>query len=404
MARRQKIEEKSVEIVNLSAFNPRRWHRLRRYLVQNKFVVFIILLLLIFGILSLLAIIPSTHLFEGNLIVEEMSFIYNGDQPKLFLNGIDDITNIESEGIQTLSFTGTFQSQTHPELNHLNKPLKIELTNRKSKWIIQELENSKNSSQIELTELRLQPHTKVAGLSYDAQRNQLALSLQPNQSQKNQPNTLELYLGEKPLKVILEGYKLPNLKLNKLNNHENNGQILEFTLIPDNPQFKLEIEKNNTINITTPTPPKDDSEQWFRGKIDTQNVQFQRLDRTGIDINDDLAISTIMEGKIRMIEQEKEIKKNQFLMGEKPDLPLNIQRIRYLQIADKKGIEVGVSGKTKQIKIGLDKEFPVSIIQGSPLDGVLPRDAIVALFSFGAGTVTSLLTFVIENALQSSSE
>jgi hypothetical protein len=51
-------------------------------------------------------------------------------------------------------------------------------------------------------------------------------------------------------------------------------------------------------------------------------------------------------------------------------------------IPEKKGIEARFSGKTKKIQIGLDQDFPVSSIQGSWLDGVLPRDAIIALFSF----------------------
>ncbi|AFY42347.1 hypothetical protein [Nostoc sp. PCC 7107] len=64
----------------------------------------------------------------------------------------------------------------------------------------------------------------------------------------------------------------------------------------------------------------------------------------------------------------------------------------------KKGLEVRFVGKTQQIKIGLDKSFPVSSIKGSFLDGILPRDTIIAVFSFTAGTITSLLTYVIENA------
>ena len=108
-----------------------------------------------------------------------------------------------------------------------------------------------------------------------------------------------------------------------------------------------------------------------------------------------------IEGKVPMAEQEREIKKNQFLMSEKPDVPLNIELIRHLQVVPKKGLEVRFAGKTQQLKIGLDEDFPVSTIQGSRLDGILPRDAIVAIFSFAAGTITSLLSYVIENAAKS---
>ena len=85
-------------------------------------------------------------------------------------------------------------------------------------------------------------------------------------------------------------------------------------------------------------------------------------------------------------------------MGEETNKQLNIQLIRNLQIiSDKKGIEARFSGKTKQIQIGLDQDFPVSSIQGSWLDGVLPRDAIIALFSFGAATVANLLSWLFSN-------
>ncbi|MGJ5675119.1 MAG: hypothetical protein ACR9NN_16145 [Nostochopsis sp.] len=166
--------------------------------------------------------------------------------------------------------------------------------------------------------------------------------------------------------------------------------------------MNLYITQNTNIYITLSKPPKAESEQWFRGKIETKDVRFTRIDRNGDDLRDDLEVSTIVEGKIRMAEQEREIKENQFLMGENPNQPLNIQLIRHLQlIPAKKGIEARFSGKTKQIQIGLDQDFPVSKIQGSWLDGVLPRDAIIALFSFGAATVGSLFSWLFSNIFKS---
>ena len=125
------------------------------------------------------------------------------------------------------------------------------------------------------------------------------------------------------------------------------------------------------------------------------------MNRNGKDARDDLKISTVVEGKIRMVGQEQDIKQNQFLMGENPDTPLNIELIRHLQIVPKKGIEARFSGKTKEIQIGLDQNFPVSQIRGSWLDGVLPRDAIIALFSFGAATVANLLSWLFSNTSKS---
>ncbi|GAX44021.1 hypothetical protein NIES4075_50380 [Tolypothrix sp. NIES-4075] len=368
---------------------------------QNSFLA--LLLLVFLTIVTFAAIVPGTHTFEGNVISQEMNFIYIGKESKLFLQDIRGIKQIENQGKQTLTLTGNFQSKTLPQLNQLDS-LKIQLKDSDSRWIIAPA-NLQATSEINLDELRLQPNTKVAGLSYDFYRNQLAFSLQQNSNlnQKISPNTLDLYLGEQPIKFIVEGYELPDLKLP---NQPDNQIPLEFTLNPNNKNINLKFTQNTKIYITLAKPTKYESEQWFREEIETKDVKFLHLDRNGKDARDDLKISTIVEGKIRMAEQERDIKQNQFLMGDKPDpfkSPLNIQEIRYLQIVPKKGIEARFSGKTKQIQIGLDPKFPVSRIQGSWLDGVLPRDAIIALFSFGAATVANLLSWLFSNAFKSAS-
>jgi hypothetical protein len=415
MASRQKAKQKFPDFINI-----RQWlNVLKTYLVaffvvitsvikrllrtisnyQNSFLV--LLLLLFLTLVTMAAIVPGTHIFEGNIIAEEMTFTYNGEVSKLFLQDISSIKELENEGRQTLTFTGNFQSETWPEINQLDS-LKIQLKDSDSRWIIAPA-SLQATSEINLDELRLQPNTKVAGLSYDFLRNQLAFSLQSNSKLdlKNNQNTLELYLGEQPIKVIVEGYELLD---SKLPNQPDKQTPLEFIVNPDNKKFNLEIAPDTKIYITLAKPPKYESEQWFREKIETKDVKFLDLDRNGKDAKDDLKFSTIVGGKIRMVGQEQDIKQNQFLMGENPDVPLNIELIRHLQIVPKKGIEARFSGKTKEIQIGLDQNFPVSQIRGSWLDGVLPRDAIIALFSFGAATVANLLSWLFSNASKSASK
>jgi hypothetical protein len=304
-------------------------------------------------------------------------------------------------GKQTLTFTGSFQSETWPELNQSNS-LKIKLNDSESRWIVTPA-NLQATTERNLDELRLQPNTKVAGLSYDFYRNQLVFSLQSNSKLdlKNNQNTLELYLGKQPIKVIVESYELLD---SQLQNQPDKQTPLEFIVNRDNKKINLKIAPDTKIYITLAKAPKYESEQWFREKIETKDVKFLNLDRNGKDARDDLKISTIVESKIRMVGQEKDIMPNQFLMGENPDTPLNIELIRHLQIVPKKGIEARFSGKTKEIQIGLDQDFPVYQIQGSWLDGVLPRDAIIALFSFGAATVANLLSWLFSNASKSGSK
>lgn len=366
---------------------------LSTYLWSNKILTFVLGLLLIFSGLTLAAFVPSTHIFESNLTVEEMSFTYAGKEPKLFLDTVRGIKSLEIEGKQTLTFTGKIQSKSTPALNQLTI-LEIEPIDSTSKWSIAPA-NVKQSSELEFTELRLQPDTKVNNLSYDTYRNQLAFSLTPVKKPTN-PNILQLNLGNQPLKVSLEGYQLKNVKLPI--DSEKQRQ-LEFILTPNNQELRLNFAAPVTIYLQPPALKNNESKQWFRGKIEVKNVEFQRLDITGSNQDDNLPISTILKGEVHMAEQEREIKRNQFLMVEEPGIKL----IRYLNIVPQEGLEVRISGKSKQIQIGLDKEFPVSRIQASWLDRVLPRDAIIALISFCATSFTLLLPFIINEISKSTS-
>ncbi|MGF1978743.1 MAG: hypothetical protein RMY30_024550 [Nostoc sp. CmiSLP01] len=373
--------------------------RLVRIIANHRTFFLVLVVILFFTFLTFAAIIPGNHRFEADIVSEKISFIYKGEENKLFLQDIGDIKKLENEGKQTLTFTGNFQRATWSELNKLDY-LKIKLKDDKSRWIISPV-NTQDTSEISLDKLRLQPNTKVTGLSYDFYREQLSFSLQPNSNlnQKIKPNTLDINLGNQPIKVILEGYELPDLKLP---NQLDKETPLEFILTPNN-QVNLELTQNTSINITVGKITKHESKQWFRGKIKAENLQFLDVDRTGEDARDDLKISTIVEGKIRMAEQERDIKQNQFLMGENTKNPLNIEEIRHLGIVPKKGIEARFFGNTKEIQIGLDPDFPVSRISGSWLDGVLPRDAIIALFSFGAATVANLFAWLFNNSSKSGS-
>jgi len=366
---------------------------LSTYLWSNKILTFVLGLLLIFSGLTLAAFVPSTHIFESNLTVEEMSFTYAGKEPKLFLDTVRGLKSLEIEGKQTLTFTGKIQSKSTPALNQLTI-LEIEPIDSRSKWSIATA-NLKQSSELEFTELRLQPDTKVNNLSYDTYRNQLAFSLTPVKKPTN-TNILQLNLGNQPLKVSLEGYQLKNVKLPI--DSEKQRQ-LEFILIPNNQELRLNFADPVTIYMQPPAPKNNESKQWFRGKIEVKNVEFQRLDITGSNQDDNLPISTILKGEVHMAEQEREIKRNQFLMVEEPGIKL----IRYLNIVPQEGLEVRISGKSKLIQIGLDKEFPVSRIQASWLDRVLPRDAIIALISFCATSFTLLLPFIINEISKSTS-
>ncbi|MCL1472810.1 hypothetical protein [Argonema antarcticum] len=357
------------------------------------------LLILFFTAFTLAAILPTTHNFEGQLIVQEMSFIYAGDNSnKLFLNSIRHLNQISASGIQTMTLTGKFESKSYPQLNKLNT-LTIELPKETSKWSLSPV-NPQESSQIDLLELRLQPDTTVKRLSYNSYTNvnQLSLSLQPsvNQAEKTPANLLQLALGDKPLKLQLEDYRLPKLKTS-LNNP--NPFELEVIFKPDIQQLRLLLSQTTDLFIDLPDPKKTEPSQWLRGNLEVKDVQFYQIEQTGIDVKDELSNSTILEGKLRMAGQERNIEQNQFLITEEPGVKLlrNIQ----LHPQSPQGLEVRISGQTNRLQIGLDSRFPVATIQASWLDGILPRDAIIALISFSAAPFSYLLYWLVEQSVKS---
>lgn len=358
----------------------------------------VILLILFFAALTLAAILPATHNFEGQLIVREMTFTYAGNNSnKLFLNYIRRINQISASGIQTMTLTGKFESKYYPQINKLNT-LEIELPNEKSKWSISPV-NPQETSQIELLELRLQPDTTVKYLRYNSYNkvNQLSLLLQPsvNQPEKNRANLLQLALGDKPLKLRLQDYRLPKLKLQT----NPNPFELEVIFKPDIQELRLPLTQTSDLSIDLPDPRKTESSQWLRGNLEVKDVQFYRVEQTGVDVNDELSNSTILAGKLRMAGQERNIEPNQFLITEEPGVKLlrNIQ-IHPQSPASPQGLEVRISGQTNRLQVGLDSRFPVATIQASWLDKILPRDVIIALISFSAACFSYLVYWLVDRA------
>jgi hypothetical protein len=379
--------------------------------ILNNFLVVTICGITMFA--SIATIVPGNHNFEGNIIASELSFVYNGKQPKVLIENIAGIRSLKNQGRQVLTFTGKFESKSLPKLSQL-KSLAIQLPSSQSSWTISP-SDPKKDSELRLGSLRIQPDTQLIALNYDFYSQLLFFDLRPT---KNSPSTLNIRLGTQPIKVNIENYQIPSLNLPS---QTDDGKPLEFIVTPDNSEFNLAIASSTKFDISLAKAPQFDKVQWFKSDIHTKDVKFVRIDRSG-DIRDDVAVSTIVEGKIRMVEQEREIKANQFLLGEDKNrslgedknrslgedknrsLDINIQRIRHLQIAPKKGIEARFSGRAKQINIGLDPDFPVSKIQGSWLEGFLPRDVILAIFSFAAAVVASLLTVMFSNSAKSQSK
>jgi len=285
--------------------------------------------------------VPVEDKFEGILLVNELSFKTN--QPnKLLVESIRGITQFELGGEQTLPLTGQFFSESEPRLNQVNS-LKIELLSTRSKLIITPVNaerdsdtDSKISSGMELTELRLLHKTDITKLTYKPFDSRLLISLQPTSSQEQATNSnflsLMLYLGNQPLKLLLEGYRLPEHNLQDSLDVPN---PLELIFTPDNSNLNLDMSKPVNLSISLPDPNAVASTHWFRDDLGIQEINFYEKSRTGIDNRDEIYSSTILSGKIRMAEQELKVERDQFLLLDNP----GIQKLRHLEIKHPQGLE-----------------------------------------------------------------
>ncbi|MEA5469753.1 hypothetical protein [Spirulina sp. 06S082] len=361
---------------------------------QRPSIVVAFVFLLFFGSIAMSALINVPHQFEASLIVKELSF-NTQKQNQLLLNSLYEISELAIQGQQTLTLQGKFANEKIPQLDRIDT-LTIELNNQQSLWKIAPSDRN-TPSEIEILELRLNHLTTVEGLNYNPfNNNKLAFSLQPANSNESsdRPNEIDLYLGTQPLILTLEGYQLKNLELPP---EINPSQPLELTFTPDIPEIQLNLPETTFFSANLPNLEQIDGTNWFWGNLAVKDTQLYTLERTGSEIADELYRSTIVEGKIRMAQQELTLEPQQFFLIDPP----GIEKIRAIQIQEK-GLEVRVSGTTHQIKVGLDPDFPISTIQSNWIARHFPREIVIAIITFCTGMTASLLTWLVQNIFKTS--
>ncbi|MBP0021976.1 MAG: hypothetical protein J7647_31015 [Cyanobacteria bacterium SBLK] len=361
---------------------------------RNRPTVFCaFLLLFLFGGIAISSLVNVPHPFEVSLIVKELSF--DTQKPnQLLLKDLYEIPEFAIEGKQTFTLQGQFSNENIPELDRLDR-LEIELDNEQSLWKIAPTD-SNNPSDITIDELRLNHFTTVEGLNYNPfNNNRLAFSLQPvRQNESDRPNAIDLYLGTQPLILTLEGYQLKNLNLPP---EINSSDPLELIFTPNISEIQLDLPETASFAIALPDLKQVDSTNWLWGNLIVKNTQFYILERTASETTDARYRSTIVEGKIRMAQQELTLENQQFFLSDPP----GIEKITSIQIQEN-GLEVRASGTTHQIKIGLDPDFPISSIQSNWIARHFPREIVIAIISFCTGMTASLLTWLVQNIFKTS--
>lgn len=383
------------------------------YLWQNPLFSFVLLGLLVFTLITLSALLPATHNFEGNLIAKEISFTYD-DNRKSFIEDIDGIQKISVFG-QTpdnkdIVFEGKNFKSSCKNLENRNNPktpnepiiIRVALTDDNSQLIITPIENVKkrgvSQSQIKIKKLELEKGTLINNLTYETLTDKkIAFKFSTYSQQKN---ILYLDVGKEPIKIELSNYKFIG---DNPPNCENDN--LTFTFQPDTINFTTFLPTNADILIELKTPPEDSSSSWFLPNLIVKNVSFTKESR--IDTSESVNESTIISGIVRMAGQDIKLETDQFLII-KPDDIKRLRRIDFpktnqpekaettQQENPQQGLKVLISGKTDRIEVGLDKKLPTSSIQGTWLNRYIPRDIIIGLFTICGAVIGYLLYWLLE--------
>jgi hypothetical protein len=372
----------------------------RSFLKQHILHIIALLLLAISIVFIIAFFIPVSISFEGNIISRQVSFTNRGQSNQLLINSMRSISRLEIEGLQANPVTlwGEFRTDDDTEdINELNE-VEMTLPSPDSKLIF-ETGDSDNPSQLEIQSLRLPPGTQVRYLAYDPERHQLSLSLNPPEEETPKEETpeedtpeedtpgirVQLALGGNPLQVMAEYVRSPQLQsLPSDTRMVEETEIFDynqeqFSWTPFSTELNLLFPNEITLYIDLPDLQGSDYQDWFWGGFEVTDVDFT-YNATTANVPDELVRSTILEGQIKFLNEDLLLESEQFLV-----LPSSskIQRIPRLQLHPDSpaGLQVRLQGKTNEVAVGLDPDFPVRRLKSNFWEQRLSRELITVLLT-----------------------
>lgn len=370
-------------------------HLWRRITQDKQFaLVFTIALALI--LIIIFGILPTRQNFEGNLLVRSLSFT-NTDSDQLLIKDLRNLPEINLAGSQKFTLSGIINSPSHPQLNKLDH-LDIELPNKGSNLTL-------TADNLSLKELRLQTNNRVCDLKYSSYHDRLSFALAPASPDPQNPRFL-FEPGSSAINITLSDYKITNIPLASTDTPlEFSLQTTQFSLEP-----KLIADHKIEVNLTVPS---DRPKNIFWSNLNVKSVKFEQFIQRA-NVKDEITDSSILSGEIRMAKQELKLEENQFLIIAPPGIQTltRLQVVRpdpaqtlelktsgdNLKLSDPpKGLNVSLSGTTTSIQAGLNPKVAIAQIQGSWLSRYVSHDVIVALISFSAGLIVSLLSWLFNN-------
>ncbi|MEM8805138.1 MAG: hypothetical protein AAGF01_03720 [Cyanobacteria bacterium P01_G01_bin.38] len=389
--------------------NPRHLQRLKRWqqrLRHNPQLAFVLGLLAIFLSIVLVALNPGQHPFETQLVASKISF--TTDEPSThFLKDIRPVPAITIRGKQNqaLRLSGKFSSETLPELSGISD-LTIELPYPDSSFQFQADVDKQQclGGDIEINSLQLAKQTHVTELSYRSYNRILDLAFEQDDNiSEDALSSLELILNG-CLSMMVEGYRIPELNLEE----SDTTMPLQLEFLPASSDWQFRLPVLGSLSVDLPTMISDvNAIEWLWGDLEVRDVKFLDRRTTGSGVEDYVDYSTIQSGIVRMVDQELEIGSNQFLIV----APSGLQRIRTFQLLDSpdgsdqalQGIEIRAVGKTSEVQVGLDTDFPIRGIRSNILAQLVPPNTMVAIVSFSGAMVATLLSWLVDNLFKSSS-
>lgn len=357
-----------------------------------------LLLLSVCLVVLLLALLPGQQNLAVQIITTELSFktkLPKAEPRYRFLNsirGIDTLT-ITGKRSEPLPLTGKFSGNGIGE----QTVLEIELPYDHSRLQLSTLPPQTSATEpnkIEISVLYLQNKTDVKTLSYVPFNRRLFMDYAHEEQPSFEAGSLlDLYIGDQPLQLTIEGYRLP-----QLGKEDPDGNLpLTLTFDPDGmTELALTLPQQGTFStVLPPLDSTDDTTRWFWGQIPVEQVAFVNEERRNADI---FERSTIGSGQIGLGSKELKIEEGQFLILKNA----GIQILREIKILDEKGIEVRATGKSSAAQVGLYPDFPIRGVRTNATSLLFPSDVAIAVVSFSGAMVASLLSWLVDHPPESS--
>ncbi|MEM7556119.1 MAG: hypothetical protein AAF378_18865 [Cyanobacteria bacterium P01_A01_bin.84] len=386
----------------ITSFLRNLWSYITR--INRRDLIIAVITILIWIILFLLLVVfKGSYIFEGHVVASEMSFTYNGESAKPFLQNVMGIRGIDLRGKQSQSLTlkGKFTSEdeiVNQQLQNIEQ-IKIDFPYATSRLILTPT-NSSEAEQFSILGLSINTKTRINQLTYN-QEQQLSFCLQSavqpseyclfpentaNDYNSKSLGNLKLLLAQQIYTLNVEQVNIPQLNI-KSDNNSYQAVELKYTPRTQEPQLNLLSPTTIRINLLkqaeTKAKQEKESPQWFYEDFDVKDVDFYRFQQSS-NVRDEIQNSTIISGKLRMHDQDLNLEKNQFLIVT-DDQP-GIRKLRYLAIKsdNPSGLTTLISGKSKGIAVGLYPQFPIVEIRPSLLSKYLSSEAITLRVAFGS--------------------